>query len=134
MNKKRESGKIRKVAFIYLIPESGEYCATDDLGYSVQRRPQLGLQYLSAILKKKGIKTNIFDQAVASFSLEWLIKELMEYDLAGFYCSDPQEDKVKMYCRKIKKKPFPAHHLSPRREHKCIVYFIIDFFITGIAI
>ena len=98
------SDKIKKVAFIYLTQGGGEYYVTDDPGYTVQRRPQLGLQYLCAVLEKNNIKTNIFDQTVYPFSLDWLIKELKGYDIAGFYCSDTQEDKVKSFCKKIKEK------------------------------
>lgn len=48
------------------------------------------MQYLCAILEKEGIKTNIFDQTVFPFDLDWLIMKLREYDMVGFYCSDPQ--------------------------------------------
>jgi len=95
---------IKKVAFVYLTQEAGEYYVTDDPGYSVQRRPQLGLQYLCAILEKIGIKTSIFDQSVYSFTCKDLIKKLKNYDVVGFYCSDPQEARVKKYCEKIKEK------------------------------
>ena len=99
-----KADKIKKVAFIYLTQGSGEYYVTDDPGYSIQRRPQLGLQYLCAVLEKKGIETNIFDQTVTLFNLDWLIERLKEYDIAGFYCSDTQEDNVKSFCKKIKEK------------------------------
>ncbi len=99
-----KADKIKKVAFIYLTQGSGEYYVTDDPGYSIQRRPQLGLQYLCAVLEKKGIETNIFDQTVTLFDLDWLIERLKEYDIAGFYCSDTQEDNVKVFCKKIKEK------------------------------
>jgi len=48
------NSQIKKVAFIYLAPETGEYYVTDDPSQSVQRRPQLGLQYLVAVLENKG--------------------------------------------------------------------------------
>lgn len=96
--------KVDKIAFIYLIPLSGEYQITDDLGYDVQRRPQLGFQYLCAILKQKGVQTSIFDQTIYKFRLDQLVNKLKEYDLVGFYCSDCHEDKVKQYCKEIKKK------------------------------
>lgn len=94
--------KIKKVAFVYLTPTSKEYQITDDLGYDLQRRPQLGFQYLCAALGKMGIETNIFDQAVSGYSIGWLLEQAKEYDMMGFYCSDPQEDKVKEYTKKIK--------------------------------
>lgn len=97
------NNKINKVAFIYLSKLSGGYYITDDFGYGIQRRPQLGLQYLCAVLEKEGIKTNIFDQTVSGFDFNYLLTELKNYNLAGFYCSDSQEDKVKEYCSKIKK-------------------------------
>lgn len=96
---------IKKVAFVYLIystESSGEYMVSKDPGLNVQRRPQLGLQYMCAVLEKKGIKTDIFDQSVTPFNLTKLIDELKSYDLAGFYCSDSQEEIVKTYCKKIK--------------------------------
>lgn len=102
MDNKDKLNKIKKVAFIYLRQESGEYYLINHLDYSIQRRPQLGLQYLCAVLERRGVKTAIFDQTVSFFDSDRLIKELEEYDLAGFYCSDPQEDKVKTYCKKIK--------------------------------
>lgn len=96
--------KIRKIAFIYLTPRSGEYQITDDMGYGIQRRPQLGFQYLCAVLEKIDVKTDILDQSVYFFNLEWLLKKVAEYDVVGFYCSDCQEGKVKFYCQKVKDK------------------------------
>ncbi len=95
---------IRKIVFIYLTPISGEYQITDDMGYNVQRRPQLGFQYLCAVLERINVKTDIFDQSVSFFNLDWLLKKIEEYDAVGFYCSDCQEEKVKFYCQKIKDK------------------------------
>lgn len=107
VNKLGNKLNIKKVAFVYLVystESSGEYMVSKDPGLNVQRRPQLGLQYMCAVLEKKGIKTNIFDQSVTSFNLPKLINELKDYDLAGFYCSDSQEEIVKVYCKKIKEK------------------------------
>lgn len=95
---------MKKIAFIYLAQESGEYYITDDPGYSVQRRPQLGLQYLCAVLENSSTKTDILDQTVTPFTVRELIERLKGYDMAGFYCSDPQEEKVKDYTRSIKSK------------------------------
>lgn len=100
----QKSKRIKKVAFVYLAPKGGDYYITDDPGYSIQKRPQLGLQYLCAILEKRGIKTNIFDQTIILFNLKQLIEKLKDYDIVGFYCSDPQEKRVKRYCKEIKKK------------------------------
>lgn len=96
--------KIKKAAFIYLTQESEVYYLGNDIGYSVQRRPQLGLQYLCAVLEKKNVKTNIFDQTVTPFDIDWLVERLKGYDMAGFYCSDPHEDKVKTWCKRIKER------------------------------
>ena len=93
---------MKNIAFIYLTQDSGEYYVTDDPGYNVQRRPQLGLQYLCAVLEKKNVKSQIFDQTVTAFGIDWLAEKLKEYDMAGFYCSDPQEAKVKNYAKIIK--------------------------------
>ncbi len=97
----KKSG-IKKAAFIYLTQTSEVYYLGNDVGYSVQRRPQLGLQYLCAVLEKRGIGTNIFDQTVTPFSFDQLAEKLKEYDMAGFYCSDPQEEKVKIWCKRLK--------------------------------
>ena len=78
------------------------YLLTSGTGISLQNRPKLGLQYLSAVLGEMGIKTGIFDQTVVPFGLKTLVESLKEYDMVGFYCSDPQEQKVKAYCKKIK--------------------------------
>lgn len=96
------NNKIRKIALIYLTQASGEYYITDSPDYNIQRRPQLGLQYLSAILEKRGVKTDIFDQTVTLFNSNWLVEKLRRYDLAGFYSSDSHEDKIKAYCKRIK--------------------------------
>jgi len=98
----KKDNVIKRVAFIYLVQESEVYFLGDDVGYSVQRRPQLGLQYLCAVLEKNGIKTDILDQSVLRFNMEQLIDKLNGFDMAGFYCSDPQEEKVKAYSRGIK--------------------------------
>ncbi|MSR86238.1 radical SAM protein [Candidatus Woesearchaeota archaeon] len=95
---------IQKVAFVYLSVQSTSYVLTDDLGYAALRRPQLGLQYMCAVLEKKGIQTNIYDQSVHNFSFNWLAEQLKDYDMVGFSCSDAQEGKVKEYCTKLKEK------------------------------
>ncbi|MBN2452695.1 MAG: B12-binding domain-containing radical SAM protein [Candidatus Omnitrophica bacterium] len=95
---------IKKMAFVYLVHEEKLYLLGDGIVHSVQRRPQLGLQYLSAVLEKKGVKTDIFDQSVIPFDFDWLSGKLKEFDMVGFYCSDPQENKVKDYSRKIKER------------------------------
>lgn len=99
----QKTNKIKKVAFIYLTQQLGGYYVTDDAGYDIQKRSQLGLQYLCAVLEEKGINTNIFDETVTPFSLKQLIEKLKDYDLIGFYCSDSQEEKVKVYCNEIKR-------------------------------
>jgi anaerobic magnesium-protoporphyrin IX monomethyl ester cyclase len=96
--------KIKKVAFIYLTQMSEAYYLGEDIGYSVQRRPQLGFQYLCAVLEKKDVETNIFDQTVEPFDLDLLVTRLKEYDMAGFYCSDPHEEKVKEWSRRIRER------------------------------
>ena len=96
------AGRIKKAALIYLSQGGGSYYLTDELSYDIQRRPALGLQYLSAVLEAKNVRTNIFDQTVERFDLDKLIEGLKGYDLAGFYCSDAQEAKVKAYSKKIK--------------------------------
>jgi radical SAM superfamily enzyme YgiQ (UPF0313 family) len=93
---------VHRVLFVYLTQESGEYYVTNDPGYEIQRRPQLGLQYLCAVLGKRGIETGILDQAVQHFDVSKLLSILNEWDVVGFYASDPQEDKVKTYCKQIK--------------------------------
>lgn len=100
----RSGCKIRRVAFIYVVQETGDYYITDDPGFDVQRRPQLGLQYLCAVLERDGVDTTIIDQTVTAFNVEGLIEQLEGYDIVGFYCSDPQEDIVKDYCVKIKER------------------------------
>lgn len=91
--------KINKIAFIYLTPTSGEFQITDDLGYDIQRRPQLGFQYLCSVLKQK---TDILDQSILRFDFDWLLKKIKEYDIIGFYSADCQEEKVKDFCNRIK--------------------------------
>lgn len=102
--KEKTQTAIQKVAFVYLKMENTSYCLTDDIGYSALRRPQLGLQYMCAVLEKKGIQTEIFDQTVSDFDFEWLYNQLKECDLVGFSCSDAQEGKVKNYCVILKDK------------------------------
>lgn len=102
--KEKTEAMIHKVAFVYLKMENTSYCLTDDMGYRALRRPQLGLQYMCAVLEKQGIQTNIFDQSVSDFDFEWLCKQLKGYDLVGFSCSDAQEGKVKTYATQLKEK------------------------------
>ncbi|MBI5797800.1 radical SAM protein [Candidatus Woesearchaeota archaeon] len=98
------SKTIKNVAFVYLKIENTGYVLTDDLGYSALRRPQLGLQYMCAVLEKKGIHTMIYDQSVQDFTKEWLFDQLKGYDMIGFSCSDPQEPRVREYCKELKQK------------------------------
>lgn len=49
----RHIRQINKVAFVYLAVHSTSYVLTDDLGYAALRRPQLGLQYMCAVLERE---------------------------------------------------------------------------------
>lgn len=88
---------ITRVAFVYL-KYTPNYVHTGDSGLDVEKRPKLGLQYLCAVLEQRGIKTAIFDQLIDPFTQYDLVMRLKEYDMVGFYCSDPQEKTVKEYC------------------------------------
>lgn len=92
---------MKKVAFVYLKQEKGEYLLSDEINYNVQRRPQLGFMYMCSVLKDKA-ETVILDQSVDNFSFDELITILKEYDIAGFYVADVLEVKVKDYIKKIK--------------------------------
>ncbi|HSV43030.1 MAG TPA: radical SAM protein [Candidatus Bathyarchaeia archaeon] len=93
---------IKKIAFVYLTQASGATYVTDDVAENIQNRPLLGLQYLCAVCERRGVSTMLFDQRIAGFDEAGLLKTAADCDLIGFYCSDPQEDKVKQYGRWLK--------------------------------
>lgn len=93
---------IKKIAFVYLTQTSGATYVTDDVAEHIQNRPLLGLQYLCAVCERRGVSTMLFDQRIAAFDEAGLLKTAADCDLIGFYCSDPQENKVKQYGRWLK--------------------------------
>jgi radical SAM superfamily enzyme YgiQ (UPF0313 family) len=77
----------RKVLLVYIGGES-EYLVSSRSGeLSMKRTPQLGMQYLSAVLKKSGIACDIWDRSVDSFKPYDIARKLEEepHLCVGFY-------------------------------------------------
>jgi len=94
-----------KILFVYLLQEDPLYYVSTRLEYKFQRRPQLGFQYLSAVLKKeRGAEVEIYDQAIIHFSLKDFIEKLKKenYLFVGFYSATSMKDKICNYIKKIK--------------------------------
>ncbi|HLD10998.1 MAG TPA: radical SAM protein [Candidatus Nanoarchaeia archaeon] len=92
---------MKRIAFVYLGQEKGEYLLSDEINYNIQRRPQLGFLYMAATLKDKA-KISIFDQSVEGFIFEELLDRLKNFDIVGFYVADILSEKIKRYTKKIK--------------------------------
>jgi len=92
-----------KVLFIYLSQESGSYLARKR-EYYISRMPQLGLQYLCAVLNTLGVENDIFDQTINGITLEELVKKLEheKYDLIGFYTDTTLKPKVITWIKALK--------------------------------
>jgi len=75
-----------KILFVYLGQEDGSFLVKQR-EYGVVRMPKLGLQYLSSVLKTKGVSCDILDQTINYFSVDDLAKkiEVGQFSLVGFY-------------------------------------------------
>jgi len=125
--------RIQNVLFVYLTQVSGATYVTDDIGPRIQRRPLIGLQYLCAVLEQAGVRTDILDERISTFEIDDMINIVSKYDLVGFYCSDPQEEKVKAYCCRIKaRRDIPVIIGGPTTlKNSSFLNFGADFVVHG---
>lgn len=77
--------------------------STDKFGY-VQRRPILGLLYISCAIESKKVHCEILDQQVDSFSVADLIRRLKrdDYIFVGFYSQSIIKERLTEYIKKVK--------------------------------
>ncbi|MBI2060438.1 MAG: cobalamin B12-binding domain-containing protein [Nitrospirae bacterium] len=70
----------------------------------IQRRPQLGLQYIAAVLENLGHATEIWDQAVERFTMESLLARMSRTKplFFGYYSHSFVRDKLCRHLRQIK--------------------------------
>ena len=94
-----------KIVFLYLSPEDSDYSLGGKRFYQLVRRPQLGFQYLSAVLNENNFLTEILDQCVSDFSMNDLIHKIKNEDILfiGIYTVDSLEKKVKKFISNIRK-------------------------------
>ncbi len=80
-------------------PDKGRFLFKD-----LQRRPLLGLLYISSALESRGIKCELLDQSVSDFSIDRLIDRVKEnrHIFVGFYSQLVIKDKVNEYIRTLK--------------------------------
>ena len=73
--------KITSVLFVYLCQEDSLYILTDEWDYPLRKQPKLGMQYLSAVLEKKGLYTEIIDESITPFTFEELLQKIKAFDM-----------------------------------------------------
>jgi len=83
----RQPTEAKHIALVYLPMESGGWMVVNKREFGVKRVPPLGLQYLSAAVKKSGAECRILDQTMLGFDLPGLyaILEREAIDVVGFY-------------------------------------------------
>ncbi|MFH1190099.1 MAG: radical SAM protein [Candidatus Omnitrophota bacterium] len=99
--------KEKRVLLLYLSPADTSYLLEESNEYDLQRRPKLGLLYLSAVLKqRKGIQCDIWDQTVALFSIDDVAEAVDSgrYLFAGFYSAVSMEGKVIEFIRMLRER------------------------------
>lgn len=79
--------KVNKALFIYLKMYDADFEISSKTEYGMKRLPQLGIQYLSAVLKRRNIDVELLDQSIELFDNKFLINRIFnhEYDFIGFY-------------------------------------------------
>jgi len=94
----------KTVLLVYLAPEDSNYQLGGKNFYQIVRRPQLGFQYMSKMLEKKGIANEILDQTISRFDETWIVNRIREGTVwfVGFYTVDALEDKIHRYTKAIK--------------------------------
>lgn len=94
----------KKGLFLYITPSSAAYQMEERNEYRFQSRPKLGLLYLaSALLDKREIRSEVWDQTISHFSASDVVRALDsgDYLFAGFYSAISMAERVAEYIRII---------------------------------
>lgn len=98
---------IRRILFVYLDQQTSSYTVLRGRpDRSVRRRPQLGFQYLSAVLDRIGVDSVILDQSITFFTAQDLAGKVRETsaDIVGFYSASALKEEVKSCIFELKKR------------------------------
>lgn len=98
-----------KVLFVYLNQEENSFLIRNRK-FGIAKMPQLGFQYLSSVLKQKGVETEIIDQSVDSFTFEELHQKIKNnnYDFLGFYSATALKNKIINWVKQLRNKDIAA--------------------------
>lgn len=93
------------ILLAYLSQEDGSYSLRGKPEYKLCRRPQLGFQYLSAILEPAGYEVEIHDQSFSYYTFEDFLAHIKagDYFFVGFYAADATLVKTCQYIKDIKR-------------------------------
>ena len=94
----------KNILLAYISQDDGSYSLRGKPEYELCRRPQLGFQYLSAVLEQAGYKVEIWDQSFSYFSFNTFLDQIKsgDYLFVGFYAADSMLAKICQYIEDIK--------------------------------
>ena len=92
------------VLFVYLAMAHSDYEISSMTYYGMKRLPQLGIQYLSSVMKQRGIHVDLLDQTIESFNSRLLVDRLTkkDYDFVGFHSATALKGKIIEYIRMVR--------------------------------
>ena len=104
---------IKRASLVYLAMEGADYIVPEKMDYGVKRTPQLGLMYLSSVLKNLGVSCRIMDQSVLNFNLAELSDHLKQdqVDLVGFYADTYLKPRIHEWIHALKAMGVNGHFI-----------------------
>ena len=92
-----------RVLWVYASQPDADYQVQSEMNYRMKRVPQLGLQYLAAVLAGQGIRSEFADEALKPFTPEDLAERWKtgRYGFIGFYADTSLKPKVLGYIRRV---------------------------------
>ena len=92
-----------RVMLVYLTQPDADYQVQGEMNYRMKRVPQLGLQYLSAVLHRVGIRAEMCDQALEPFGPSQIVRKWQtgRYGFVGFYADTSMKGKTIGFIRRM---------------------------------
>lgn len=98
----------QKCLFIYVGQLNMDFALANKRDYDIKREPQIGFAYLSAVLRQRGIESEILDFTITPYTkkslIDYIIKESPLF--VGFYAAAALKDYLLKYLKALRRK-FP---------------------------
>lgn len=103
----KQKNRVRRVLFVYLNQGvTGYITLRGQVNSGIRKRPQLGFQYLAAVLENIGVDSLILDQSITPFTVDELARKIISTssDIVGFYSASVLKHKVMPFISGLKRR------------------------------